>query len=379
MSPAKRRKPKKPYEGYPLFPHANGLWAKKVKGRLVYFGPWRDPDAALQKWLDQRDALMSGRTPRAARGGLTIRGLCNRFLSSKKRLVVTGELVPRTFRDYHACCGRLVEVFGPDRLVDDLAADDFEHLRAYLATTRGPEALGVEINRCRVAFKYAYDSGLIDKPLRYGQSFERPSQKSIRAARNGHGPRMFEPDQIRQLLEMATVPMRAMILLGCNAALGNHDCGSLPRDAIDLESGWLTFPRPKTQIDRRAPLWPETVQALREVAACRPKPRDKADTDLVFLTASGRPWARDNTSPITDVFRKMLDKSGVYRPGLGFYALRHTFLTIAEETKDFPAVACIMGHTDPSMAARYREKISDARLLAVVNHVRIWLFKEGGA
>jgi hypothetical protein len=33
-----------------------------------------------------------------------------------------------------------------------------------------------------------------------------------------------------------------------------------------------------------------------------------------------------------------------------------------------------MGHVDASMAAVYRERISDARLKAVADHVRQWLF-----
>jgi hypothetical protein len=31
-------------------PHNNGQWAKKVKGKLYYFGCWDNPDAALREW-----------------------------------------------------------------------------------------------------------------------------------------------------------------------------------------------------------------------------------------------------------------------------------------------------------------------------------------
>ena len=37
------------------------------------------------------------------------------------------------------------------------------------------------------------------------------------------------------------------------------------------------------------------------------------------------------------------------------------------------AVNFIMGHVDTSMAAHYRERISDERLVAVTEHVRRWL------
>src|SRR5262245_53217417 len=104
----KAEKPAKPSPDFPLFAHATGRWAKKIRGKMFYFGPWRDPNGALEKWKREREDLEAGRTPTPADAvGLTIRELCNRFLTAKRHLVDTRELTERSFRDYHATCARL--------------------------------------------------------------------------------------------------------------------------------------------------------------------------------------------------------------------------------------------------------------------------------
>ena len=368
-------KPTKPYKDYPLYAHATRRWAKKIKGRIHYFGPWDDPDGALQRYLDQRDDLMAGRTPRVKAEGLTIRDLLNRFLTAKKMMVDAGEITPRTFADYHATCQRIATAFGKDRLVDDLAADDFRRLRANIAKVWGPVRLGNEIQRVRSVFKFGFDEGLLAVPIRYGQAFTKPSRRVIRKLRNGNGPRMFEAHEIRAILGAAPLNLRAMVLLGVNCGFGNADCANLPRKALDLKGGWVDYPRPKTGIPRRCPLWPETVAALREVLHHRPKPKDAAHAGLVFITRKRESYAKDTAdNPITKAMRALLKELGIQRPYVGFYALRHTFETIGGDARDQVAVDHIMGHARDDMASVYRERISDARLRAVVEHVHAWLF-----
>ena len=94
-----------------------------------------------------------------------------------------------------------------------------------------------------------------------------------------------------------------MILLGVNCGFGNADCSSLPLSAVDLEGDWMRFPRPKTGIDRRCPLWPETVVALKTAIAERPMSKGKADADLVFITKYGRRWVRTKGEEYTAIER----------------------------------------------------------------------------
>jgi integrase len=374
---ASAKKPKKPHKDFPLTPHPSGRWCKKVRGKLHYFGTWGDPQAALAKWLEQKDDLLAGRTPRVQGNGITVQDAVNKFLNAKRHLLDNGELSPRTFRDYHAVCGRIVAAFGLSRRLSDLASDDFEHLRKQMARTLGPVALGCEINRARVVFKFCYDSGLLDRPMRYGQGFRRPSAKTLRKERHAKGSRMFEAHEIRAMLDAATQPLKAMILLGINCGFGNSDVGNLPLSALDLDGGWVDYPRPKTGIPRRCPLWPETTAAIREAIGCRPAPKDDAARNLVFVTCRGGSWFKTSIddNPVAKETVKLLKALGIKRPNLAFYGLRRTFATIAGESRDQPAVDAIMGHSRPDdMPGLYREMISDERLRAVAETVRTWLF-----
>jgi integrase len=372
----------KPHPEFPLTPHPTGRWCKKIRGKLNYFGKIagdKKGEAALDDWLLKKDDLLAGRTPRVSGDGLTVKHLGDRFCSVKEQQRDNGEITARHFDDLYRDFGLAVAQFGKNRLVTDLASDDFETLRATLAKTRGAWALAGAIQRIRSVFKYAYDAGLIDRPLRYGPMFKRPGKAMLRRERVGKGERIFEATDLRKIIKASGVPLTAMILLGANCGLGNSDCGQLRMNNLDLAAGWLNYPRPKTGIDRRCKLWPETIAALRKAIAERPAPKDEAHAGLVFITKYGQPWAKDTmANPISHEFRKLLVELNLHRPGLSFYTLRHQFETIGGGSRDQVAVNAIMGRADSSMAATYRERIEDERLEAVADHVREWLYRRTG-
>ena len=79
-----QNKPRKPYGDYPLYAHNTGRWAKRIRGRIHYFGPWDNPQGALEKLNQEWPYLSQGRTPPPTDAGdtCTLRSLCNSFLTA---------------------------------------------------------------------------------------------------------------------------------------------------------------------------------------------------------------------------------------------------------------------------------------------------------
>jgi integrase len=365
------------------------VWAKKIRGKMHYFGPWEDPQCALARYNEQKDDLHAGRSPRPDPAAATVKEAANSFLARKEARVDAGELSPRTWADYREACEEVVRAFGKGRLVADLGPADFASLRNRMAKKWGPHRLKKTILCVRSVFKHALENGLIGRPVRFGPDFTPPARSTLRIHRARQGAKLFTAEEVRALAQGALVvgsdgpelvqagaQLRAMVMLGINCGLGNADCGRLTGEALDLKRGWLDYARLKTGMPRRCPLWPETVAAIQEALACRREPKDPADAGVVFVTRTGQAWHTDTSeSPISYEVGKLLRRLGIGgRKGLGFYTLRHTFRTVADEAKDQPAADYIMGHEVAHMSSVYREGISDDRLRAVADHVRGWLF-----
>jgi hypothetical protein len=117
MAKTQRSKPKKPYPSFPLTPHPNGQWCKKIRGRVHFFGVWVDPEAALQQYHSLAADLHAGRTPSTStlsHAGPTVKDACNSFLGWQKDKLDTGEIGARWFEDCRKILRELAKAVGQE-------------------------------------------------------------------------------------------------------------------------------------------------------------------------------------------------------------------------------------------------------------------------
>jgi hypothetical protein len=89
-----------------------------------------------------QEDLLARRVPQSAEGDVTLKEICNKFLTSKQRKVTTGERSLRTFLDYKETCALLLTELGNKIMVKNLRPIDFEEFRYSMAKRFGPVRLG---------------------------------------------------------------------------------------------------------------------------------------------------------------------------------------------------------------------------------------------
>ena len=135
------------------------------------------------------------------------------------------------------------------------------------------------------------------------------------------------------MIAAAPQPLKAMILLGINAGLGNADVGRLQERHLNLKTGWLDFPRPKTSVGRRAWLWPETIASIKEAIAVREGEETEAAVRSTVQLLLASPEALQDGTADADprnhgrAGRPSVDVRGVVRQGVG---LMHAILVLAK-------------------------------------------------
>lgn len=379
----------KPYPTYPLTPRGDGRFTKRIIGNLHTFGRSGDWRQALDEYLTVARQLHAGHKVSAPRAqlahGVTLRQLIGRYLDARKADMNDGHLHPRTWADYRNILLAFGRFTGPALPATELSTEHVDRWAAHLRHMKtGPRRFNAARAHLFAFLRHCFAAPwLVSFPL--GVGFKRAPKGKIRAVRKS---RLVEPRHVRILIDAADPQLRAMILLGLNGGFGNTDCATLPRAAVDFDNGVIKYGRTKTGIARTVPLWDETRDALAVVF------KRRADDDLVFRTRHGNPWVRTtfnkNGKPvpkdsISQAFADLLESvcdllarqtlRDLYK-GVGFYALRHTFITYANEVRDSDARRHIMGRKLAGLDDDYVESFFLPRLKVVTDHVRTRAFAE---
>ena len=380
---------------FPLYLHGSGQWAKTIRGVKWYFGS--DKQAALNKYLDEKDAIKAGRNPRtrlAVQGGSpTLVELGNLYASYLETRVVEGSIVPRTKRESEKTIHKLVAICGQGDQPASWTAFDFERIRSELfkpvertvamrGGIKGPSVerrsratVDGDVRRLQAFLNWCHSRKLIPAPD-YGDALQQMSAKEKRVVKRARGVRRLEPAQIQAIINKCSTWYKPLVMLAINSGMGNKDAGMMQVD--DYSGEWLDYARIKTGCDRRIWLWPETRAAIDKYKTIRQFPFGKGNADILFATKHRTLWYREDEAgthdAISKAFRRACSLADV--DGFGYYDLRRTFQTIAEETGDFVAVRFVMGHAPATndMGSVYRQEVSDERIQRVCSHVRGWLF-----
>src|SRR3990172_8067875 len=117
------QKPEKPRPDFPLFAHNAGVWAKKIRGKIHYFGGWSDPQGAENRYLNEMEYLNAGRKP--PRGGLTVDQLLGIFYGDKVNQHTEGSITDVCLKEYKTTCDVILAHFGPTLEVEPLTHEEF--------------------------------------------------------------------------------------------------------------------------------------------------------------------------------------------------------------------------------------------------------------
>lgn len=373
-----RIKPSKPSPDFPLTASGNGQWVRRIGGKVYCFGRWDDPTGALARHAKEYPYLKEGITPPETLGGWTVARLLNEFLAQYDDRRDAGEITDRTFESAEHAAKVVLKSIPRQKLVESLNPADFKKLRTAIAKKYAPSAANTLITRIRSFFKFADDNRYIDRPVFYGQSFKQLPKRIVRKHRNSKPKMIFTPEQTRILIDSANSArgMRAILLLAFNTGVNNSDVKAIEFRHIDLEAGWMDFPREKTGIERRAKLIPETVEAIREYLEHRKTPEEGFE-DNIFITSRGKAWAHSSLATEVSKLRKRVNAAAgedlIPHGSFGYF--RHMLETFGSTEKivaDF-----VMGHVTEGIGSHYRELIPDSKLIEVADNMRAYL--NGGA
>jgi len=244
---------------FPLTLHPTGQYCKKIKGKIRYFGT--DKKITLERYLAQATYLHGGQSliQKASNGKMTLKQLCDLYLQYQHSRVLAGALTPKHYNDQVGSLGRLMSFLGQGCKIESISTLDLQNYKRKLQSSYASvDQLNLNISVMKAMFHWARRNDVLETI---------PNIDAISKGKVVHKEMYtFNSGQIKKLLSIADVKMQAMIWLGLNCGFGCTDCGKLKWKDLDLKNGRVRLARNKTGVRRNFLLWPETIQALKELS-----------------------------------------------------------------------------------------------------------------
>jgi len=367
--------------GCPLFHHGNGQWARKVRGRLRYFGT--DLDAALKRWAAEKDHLLAGLDPPRLDGEPTVAELGNLYLADCRQRIADGKVRGDHTLRVMPALQKLIDGLGGSARLTKATPTAWSKVRRLLDLSKdesrrmAPATVKADAARCRAFLNWVKRQRLVAGEIHHAGALDPPAKRELRIAKSAMGSRLWDAGDLRATIEAASVQFKPVLLLAINAAFGIADIAAIKRSQIRPSTEYLDLARNKTGVPRRVWLWPETREAIAVAVAKRAEPHRQRFVDRLLLTPRGLPWHRiEDGRPIDSgcsELRRTVERAGLTTPRT-LYDCRRTFRTVASAVCDLEAINCAMGHEGSGEGTTYMQGISDDRIRRVCDHVRQWLF-----
>jgi hypothetical protein len=368
---------------------ANGLthkkdgWYKSVAGKPRYICKpcsVSEVTAILPARIDAIRAKLGGGfgTISVARGTMSLEQVVDAYQAWLYQRLTTGhpkKLARRTYDDAMTTIFSFAEIAGPQKPADAVGPIDFS---AYARTELAGKAASTIRRRMIYIEAFANwaapgsrKAGLLMRPWRYGADFRKPSDHEIsRSAADSD--KTYSPEQIRRafLRVSRNRMLRAVGWLALCGAFAPKDLGTLPEKIVDLDCGYIRFPRGKTGVGRLCWLPPCARMAVKRYLDNRGVECCATAEGLLFRSSTGLPYFREPTGEDTGSRYDSIGNQWSKIVGLPLSGLRSTFATLADDWPDQRAVDVVLGHlSGHSMSVRrshYAKKLNPERVRRLV-------------
>ena len=303
----------------------------------------------------------------------TIGAQVDRYLALEQVRTRSDQLSISEFDTIRRCLHAFRDHIGKSNPVSTLDADRWEGWWSDLMT----QAISVEYKKKRLRIARTFVAWLAEKGL-----IPIPLNLHSRRHRFGGGSRSVPTislDEVRILIGQAPGQLKLHLLLMLNCGMTQVDIADLQPREVDWTEGRIKRKRSKTDDHEHVPtvdyvLWPRTRKLLEQFG--------QRAADRVLLTASNRPWLRDEL--LADGKRSKVDaiksnyvhlqrKTGIRHP---MKLLRKTSATMIESHELFGRyTGHFLGHAPRSLAERHYAAPSKDLFDKVVN----WLGNQFGS